>query len=448
MAFAELGLPQALCEHLRGRGWSEPTPIQQLAIPCILEGRDVLGCAPTGTGKSAAFLLPGTVRLSRHPPATPWMLIIEPTRELARQVAELAGELCSGLGLQVEMLTGGTPYVPRQSGSGRLIIATVGRLAEYVARGWFEPGIPGLLVIDEADRMLDMGFGPRVRQLAGELPPRCQVLLFSATLDSFAVGEFARELLHDPVRLDVSAGAGRLPEALCARAYLARSEAQKCAVLRALLAARRDKAIVFVNSRDRAVQLCARLRGAAAARQSLAVLHGELDQHQRTAVLRRFAGSSDGVLVATDVAARGIDIEAVAVVYNYDMPQRAVTYVHRAGRTARAGQGGTVISLLLSGELPLLGRLERYTGQSIIRATLAGISADFPAASAQKKSRARAGNRLLLGRSAPPGPSGGAQRQPRAKQRRRDQKNIGRPDFERKRARRQARHPQPDGGPH
>lgn len=438
MTFEELDLPGPVLEKIGAQGWTGPTPIQQLCIPKILEGRDVLGAAPTGTGKSAAFLLPSLASLLEEPREGISVLVLEPTRELALQVAGIADELCGGLGIKVSAVVGGTSREERGEGLGQIVIATVGRFGEYAHKGWMDLGGVGLLVIDEADRMLDMGFGEEVRGIAQSLGEH-QTVLFSATLDGYAVNEFSRQLLRDPVEVRLIPEEDRLPEGLSSRAYYAANEDQKFKILQYLLNTNQEKSIIFVKTKYKVVQLYSRLRAITGEKRDLASLQSGQDQKSRNAALRRFTQSAKGILVATDLAARGLDVADVAMVYNYDLPANGTVYVHRAGRTARAGRTGTVVSLVQRDDLERLERIARFTGAEIKKGALKNISGPFPEGTGAKKSGPRPDNLVSLGKGGVLKRAGDAARKPHTKKRARDQKNIGKPDFAKKRAKRLAR---------
>lgn len=467
MEFAQLGLPLDVLEAVQDRGWSSPTPIQALVIPPALQGSDILGGAPTGTGKTAAFLLPILARLSEKP-QQPGVraLVLEPTRELAQQVCADANALCAALqkaaaagtprwdeedaedgaaraaldwsNFQAYTVIGGEGRDIQQAAGGCIVVATPGRLNEFIGKSVFKTDRVELLVIDEADRMLDLGFRDEVAAVVRAADKRYQTMLFSATLEGAGVRDFARQVLNDPYEVHLGSGDEdeKLPELLSSRAYYAATPQQKYNILGHLLRTAAGKAIVFVRTRERVGELCRFLR-----RQGVnaASLEGDMNITERKAALRRFKDNEVSILVATDVAARGLDISDVQQVYNFDLPARADIYVHRAGRTARAGSRGTVISLVERTELPLLERIERYTGREIEKRQIKNVCAAFPVEKTlpvKKTGRASLGGHGGFDRKHRDDKDEGKKK---IKERWRDKKNKGKPDFAAKRARRAQR---------
>lgn len=466
--FEDFALPGFLLEAMVDLGWEAPTAIQSMVLPQALQGADILGSAPTGTGKSAAFLLPIIARLTQRPRKGVQCIILEPTRELALQVRQVAADLLklqdesieAGDGELKEAIScsevvGGADRMAQREGLATIVTATPGRLQEFLQKGWIDPRTVEILVIDEADRMLDMGFRDDMAAITRKLNYRYQTMLFSATLEGFGVRDFARNVLNNPVELratsftvnaDGNEGAEteiserpQLPENLSARAYYAAHDEQKVKILLHLMKTMQGKSIVFVRTKDNLARLCAVLK-----RQGFdfASLMGDSSQQERKAALRRFSEGSVKLLIATDVASRGLDIDDVDYVYNYDLPSQAEIYVHRAGRTARAGQKGVVISLVKADELSTLERIERYSGRTIERRAIKGICAEFEAIAApalkgeNKHSRAKSG-----GGFAKKGPKTTKSKddKPHKKIRLRDKKNKGKPDFAAKRAKKAAR---------
>lgn len=448
--FEEFTLPGFLLEAIDKMGWEQPTPVQSLVIPKALEGKDILGGAPTGTGKSAAFLLPVIARLAQRQRTGVQCIILEPTRELAIQVCEVAKELLafqdeaieSGEGEISEPITVGTVIGGEDRSAQRetlptIMCATPGRLQEFLRKNWFDSDDVELLVIDEADRMLDMGFRDDIASITRCLERRFQTMLFSATLEGFGVRDFARNVLNEPEEIVVGGGeenTEKLPELLQARAYYAANDSQKVKILQHLMTTIKGRTIIFVRTKETLSRLSS-LFGRQG--MSFASLKGESSQNERKAALRRFSDGEVDLLLATDVASRGLDIDDVAYVYNYDLPQQAEIYVHRAGRTARAGAKGTVISLVQADEIATLERIERYTDRTIERRSIKGLCDPFDEVSgssnASEKKRGRAS------------PNGGFEKKtkdekkPRKKIRLRDKKNKGKPDFAAKRLKKAAR---------
>ena len=561
MKFSDLALPLDVQAAVKAQGYVKPTPIQTLVIPPALEGSDILGGAPTGTGKTAAFLLPVLARLNMKPKAPGVRaLILEPTRELAQQVCADANKLCqallkadaAGIGkyedysleeegadadadeedfddpyfdehresdpdeLEAPAAEGSDheaaaedaaedeaeaeggedefeaelqqalkavdgsgrggdeaddddiPAIPevdaktfaqfmhgmehfkaytviggegrdvQQAAVGMIAVATPGRLNEFIDKGIFDTSKVELLVIDEADRMLDMGFRDDVAAIVRATSRRYQTMLFSATLEGAGVREFAEQVLNDPFEVHLGSGQSeneKLPELLSSRAYYAANAQQKYNILAHLLRTASGKAIVFVRTKDRVNALCSFLRRNGV---NAASLEGDMNITERKAALRRFKDNEVRMLVATDVAARGLDVPDVEQVYNFDLPGKADIYVHRAGRTARAGSKGTVISLVERSELNLLARIENYTGREIERRQIKNVCAAFPV---EKTLPTKRESRASIG-----GKGGFDKRRAdekddkkKVKERWRDKKNKGKPDFAAKRAKKAAR---------
>ncbi|MBQ9275777.1 MAG: DEAD/DEAH box helicase [Succinivibrio sp.] len=434
--FTELPLPPEVLNNLSLLDWQEPTPVQRLVIPPALEGYDILGAAPTGTGKSAAFLLPVMARLLDRRPRSEGVraLVLEPTRELALQLCKTAQQLGEGTALSACALIGGAGREEQRGTLGTIAAATPGRLLEFLHKGYIDPAPIEILIIDEADRMLDLGFREAVAEISRALSSRFQTMLFSATLEGPGIRDFAKAVLNEPfeARLGVQSGE-RLPEGLQLRAYCARDDRQKAALLQVLLKTSPGRSLVFVRKRERvkAVERVALSCGL-----NCATLSGDLEIAERTAALKRFAEDRAQVLVATDVAARGLDISDVSFVYNFDLPRDAAVFVHRCGRTARAGATGVAISLVLKEEQSVLARLERYTGQDIERRSIKGAGEPFdenpPAHSARGKEKNKSKSKSQEKKTK------STSDRAHVKVRKRDRLNKGKPDLAAKRARRQA----------
>ncbi|MGI2257905.1 ATP-dependent RNA helicase SrmB [Shewanella sp. GXUN23E] len=377
MQFEDFDLDHSLLDSLKAMGHKSPTTIQSKTLPLALEQRDIMASAPTGTGKTASFLLPALQHLidfpRRHPgPAR--VLILTPTRELASQIHRYACHLATGLGLDIAIVTGGVPYGPQEevlAGNVDMLVATPGRLVEYLDKRKFDAQSVEVLIIDEADRMLDMGFNQVVQTLAIEAQGRKQTMLFSATLEGYGVQKFAAELLTDPERID----ADDLPRSEKAKihqwVHLADTREHKFALLCALLAKEDvQRTIVFCKTREVVASLEGLLQQAGI---QAAFLRGDMDQKRRFQALGRFIKGEVNVLLATDVAARGIDIDDITHVINYDMPRSADVYVHRIGRTGRAGNKGTAISLVEAHDMRILAKVERYIEQPLKRRIVEGL---------------------------------------------------------------------------
>lgn len=441
MLFEEFLLPENLLSNIEKLGWEKPTPIQTLVIPKALEGADILGGAPTGTGKSAAFLIPIITRLNMSEKKGIRAIILEPTRELALQVENV----CQALLEEHPFLTagtiigGGSREVEKENPSS-IIAATPGRLLEYLEKGWIDTTTVEMYVIDEADRMLDMGFRDDVAAITRELDNRFQTMLFSATLEGSGISEFANLVLNDPLEVRIGAGASEdemLPPLLSSRAYYAAGDPQKLKILVHLLTTVPGKSIVFVKTKERLQKLEGTLRKLGFA---VASLQGAISMAERKAALRKFNEGQSQILIATDVASRGLDLPSVTHVYNFDIPANAAIYVHRAGRTARAGAKGVVTTLVLANEVSFLEKLENYTNKAIEKRAIKNICASFPVKeptskgkSEKKRSRASIGGNGGFDKK-----KKDEEKKPHKKERHRDKKNKGKPDFAAKRAKKAA----------
>jgi ATP-dependent RNA helicase RhlE len=389
MSFAELGLKPGLLKAVDSLGYTEPTPIQEQSIPVALTGRDLLGCAQTGTGKTAAFILPALQltdhrgepapaqtadtsatgaapaarqaprgdRTSKPPIRT---LVVTPTRELASQIEEVAVACSRFTGQRVAAVYGGVGYEPQIKKLRKgvdLLVATPGRLLDLQNRGEVDLSQVQILVLDEADRMLDMGFWPDVRRIMNMVPAKRQNMLFSATLSN-DVMRIAGPVLDNPARVEVAPAA--TPVEAIDQAIYPVAETQKTDLLVRLLEAEQlDRVLVFTRTKHRADRVCrhlerARIKGAA--------IHSNRTQSQRQHALDGFKKGTYRVLVATDIVARGIDVDKISHVINFDLPAQAQDYVHRIGRTARAGATGTAISFLAAEQVGELREIEVMLG--------------------------------------------------------------------------------------
>jgi superfamily II DNA/RNA helicase len=368
MSFDELGLSEKVLQAVTASGYTEPTPIQAQAIPHILARRDVLGIAQTGTGKTAAFTLPMLTLLEsgRARARMPRTLILEPTRELAAQVQESFERYGVNHRLSVALLIGGMSFGDQDIKIARgadVLIATPGRLLDHIERGKLLLTGVELFVIDEADRMLDMGFIPDIERIAKLVPFTRQTLFFSATMPP-EITRLADAFLHNPVRVEASRPATAAATIIQALVACGREPPEKRERLREVIRTSAD----FNN----AIIFCNRKRDVAIVHRSLqrhgfnvATLHGDLDQRARMAALDSFRTGEVKLLVASDVAARGLDIPAVSHVLNYDVPHHPEDYVHRIGRTGRAGRTGHAITLVAPGDEKSLVAIERLIGQPI-----------------------------------------------------------------------------------
>ncbi|MEU1981535.1 DEAD/DEAH box helicase [Nocardia sp. NPDC019395] len=364
--FARLGLPVLTVQALRREGLTDPLPIQDAAIPDALAGRDILGRAPTGSGKTLAFGLPMLARLAGRPaiPRAPRGLVLTPTRELALQIERALEPFA--LGLRLAAAVGGMPTARQAEKLQRgvdLLIATPGRLTDLVEQGAAVLDSVRVTAIDEADHMADFGFLPQVRQLLDATPGDGQRLLFSATLDDESVHDLVRRYLRDPVTHSVAPE----PAAAVAIHHLLYVEpADKPAVL-ARIAAREGRTLLFVRTQYGAEKLTRRLREQGIA---VAALHGGRAQNRRLRTLAAFADGGVSALVATDIAARGIHVDAVSLVVHADPPADPKDYVHRAGRTARAGASGTVVTVVTPDQRAEVTALARAAGVDVVTHTV------------------------------------------------------------------------------
>ncbi len=361
--FSELDLDERLIDALRDKGYERPTAIQAAAIPPAMDGRDVLGSAPTGTGKTAAFLLPALQHLLDFPrkkSGPPRILILTPTRELAMQVADQARELAKHTQLDIATITGGVAYMNHAevfSENQDIVVATTGRLLQYIKEENFDCRAVETLILDEADRMLDMGFAQDIETISAETRWRKQTLLFSATLEGEAIREFAESILTEPVELEADPSR-RERKKIQQWYYRADNIEHKTALLVHLLKQPEvQKSIIFVRTREKVHQLVSWLREAGI---NAWFLEGEMVQAKRTEAVIRLSDGRVNVLVATDVASRGLDIDDISHVFNFDLPLTADVYLHRIGRTGRAGRKGVAISLVEAHDHLLLGRIGRY----------------------------------------------------------------------------------------
>ncbi|MFP4537717.1 MAG: DEAD/DEAH box helicase [Dichotomicrobium sp.] len=367
MTFTDLGLSSKVLEAVQEAGYQEPTPIQAKTIPLALEGRDVVGIAQTGTGKTASFVLPMLTKLERGRARArmPRSLILEPTRELAAQVAQSFEELGGKHKLTIALLIGGVSFDEQFRKLDRgadVLIATPGRLLDHFGRGKLLLTAVELFVIDEADRMLDMGFIPDIERICGLLSPARQTLFFSATMPP-EIEKLTHKFLNAPERVSVDRKA-TAAETIQQRLKSTDPEPKaKRAALRELMRAENVRnAIIFCN-RKRDVGIV--YRSLKKHGFNAGELHGDMDQRQRTQTLESFRNGDITFLVASDVAARGLDIPEVSHVFNYDVPSHAEDYIHRIGRTGRAGREGSAATLVTRKEMPALRDIEKLLGGTI-----------------------------------------------------------------------------------
>jgi ATP-dependent RNA helicase RhlE len=420
MPFKALGLHPLLVQATRDMRYAEPTPIQAQAIPAILAGRDLIATAQTGTGKTAAFLLPILHRLLGLPRGTTQALIITPTRELAQQIDDVCLGLAYHTGLRVGLLVGGSPMGPQEKAlraGVEVLLATPGRLLDHMRHN--QARFDGLhtLVLDEADRMLDMGFLPDLERIIARLPAREQTLLFSATMPP-VIAKLAGKILRDPLAIHV--GRRSAPAVGITQAAYPVAEHLKAALLRHLLRhTTMPSVLVFTRTRQGARRLA---RAIAADGFSVAELHSNLTQPERNRAMEGFRRGDFQVLVATNIAARGLDVEHITHVISYDVPAVPDDYVHRIGRTARAEAEGDAFVLVSPAEEKSLGRIERQIGQRLPRVTLPDFDYTRPPAGRTDTGRRPPGERSPRPRGKPggsPGKDGSGPPHPAPKSRRR-----------------------------
>lgn len=400
MTFAEIGLNEVLIKALSASGYTEPTPVQAQAIPAGIEGRDLMVSSQTGSGKTAAFMLPALHRLAaqevpaaaprrtpnqdrqsarsrgndrpRYQAAQPKMLVLTPTRELALQVTAAADKYAGALRhLKAVAILGGMPY-PKQmellSRNPAILVATPGRLIDHMESGKIDFSQLQILVLDEADRMLDMGFIEDIEKIVAATPALRQTMLFSATLDG-TVGQMARKMTRDPLIIQVDASHTK-HENIEQRMHFVDDLSHKNRLLDHLLRdVTIDQAVVFTATKRDADTISDRLNIAGF---NAAALHGDMHQGARNRTLSAMRRGQVQILVATDVAARGIDVPTITHVFNYDLPKFAEDYVHRIGRTGRAGRNGLAISLVNHAEQFNVRKIERFTKQTIPVEVVAG----------------------------------------------------------------------------
>jgi len=380
LSFSAFTLSPEIHRSIRDRGHHEATPIQSGAIPLIQTGVDIVATAETGSGKTAAFLIPLIDKLHRERVTGPVMLVIEPTRELAAQVGREFGLLARHTRLHAAVIVGGES-MRRQlddlKAGAQVLIACPGRLLDHMERGSVRLDRVREVVIDEADRLLDMGFMPQVRNIMKMAPKERQTLMFSATMGS-AAEMMAREFLRDPQRVTI--GDKAAPPAAIVQTLCTVAQSDKDAILLAILNKPEvESAIVFARTRSRTDRVARSLKRHGV---KAIAIHGDLSQSQRTAALGGFRRRAYTVLVATDVAARGLDIPGVSHIINFDLPDEPENYIHRIGRTARAGREGHAIALVTPEERLSLGRIERILGFKLEREIVEGF--DQPEITAPK----------------------------------------------------------------
>jgi superfamily II DNA/RNA helicase len=401
MSFAELNLAPSILKAIGVCGYAAPTPIQEQAVPQAILGRDLIATAQTGTGKTAAFVLPALQRLtapSTRPGRGPRILVLTPTRELANQVSDAVRVYGKFMRIRSGAILGGVPYFEQQrllSQPVDIVIATPGRLIDHMESGRVNFSRLELLVLDEADRMLDMGFSEAVQTISAATPTTRQTLLFTATWDR-TMETLAGKLLKEPVRIAI-AGKKTTLETIEQRLHAADDMQHKSRLLNHLIADETvTRAIIFSSTKRHADQLAREL---SAQGHSAEALHGDMTQGARNRAIMKMKRGGVRLLVATDVAARGLDVNGISHVINYDLPKNAEDYVHRIGRTGRAGATGVAISFASGRELDSLTRIERYIGQTLKRHVIPGLE---PRYDLGRPRSAGAGGRSFSGRPGAP----------------------------------------------
>ncbi|MDD5241601.1 MAG: DEAD/DEAH box helicase [Sulfuricella sp.] len=380
MSFEKLNLHPSILQAVAESGYTEPSPIQAAAIPEVLAGHDLMASAQTGTGKTAAFILPALQILSEPSQSKskgPRVLVLTPTRELANQVNDAARKYSKFMRVKTISILGGMPY-PLQnkllSQPVDILVATPGRLIDHLDRGRIDFSRLEMLVLDEADRMLDMGFIDDVEKIAAATPASRQTLLFSATLEG-TIANLAKRLLKDPKRIQMTAQQAK-HENIEQRLHVVDDMAHKNRLLQHLLTdTELTQAIVFTSTKRDADMLAEDLF---ALGHKAAALHGDMNQGARNRTLTRLRSGAIRVLVATDVAARGIDVAGISHVINFDLPKFAEDYVHRIGRTGRAGSQGIAVSFASGKDVMNLKKIERFTGHAITPHVIPGFEAKRP----------------------------------------------------------------------
>ena len=378
MSFSSFNLDPRLNEGVRALGFTQPTPIQDATIPAALTGQDILGSAETGTGKTAAYLLPILQRFLAAPARTHIVraLILVPTRELALQVAEHAEQLSAKTGLRCIAVFGGMALVSQEKALRRgvdIVIATPGRLLDHAARKNITFGALEVLVLDEADRMLDVGFLPDLRRIVHMLPRERQTMLFSATLIP-SILNLAAEVTRNAVRIQKETAPA--PDAIAQTLFPVPEHLKAQLLQRLLREEEMDSVLVFARTKHRADRVVKQLQRVNIRAD---VIHGDRSQNQRIAALEAFRRGQARVLVATDIAARGIDVEGISHVVNYDVPMQPEDYVHRIGRTGRAQAAGKAYTLVTPTDEAMVRRIEVVLKQKIERRRIDGIDYSTPA---------------------------------------------------------------------
>jgi len=377
VSFTQFNLDSRLQAGINRAGYNEPTPIQQAAIPVALTGRDLIGTAQTGTGKTAAFVLPILHRLlNGGPRRRTRALIVTPTRELAEQILEVVRDLGAGTGLRSATIYGGVgpaPQIKALREGTEILVACPGRLLDLIDQGHAKLDTIEVLVLDEADRMFDMGFLPDVRKLLKFVPAKRQTMLFSATFPS-EIEQLAAHTLHDPQR--ISLGLSRPVHTVTHALYPVPQHLKSGILLELLRRTSTDSVLIFTRTKHRAERLSKQIAGAG---YKVTSLHSNRTQGQRQLALKGFKNGFYQIMVATDIAARGLDVESITHVINYDMPDTADAYIHRIGRAGRAERTGDAFTLVTPEDDDMIRALERIMGKPLTRQTLPDFDYKVPA---------------------------------------------------------------------
>lgn len=387
----DLEIDEALIDVLLGAEINKPAKVQQAVIPEALAGHDLLVNSPTGTGKTLAFLLPALQHLLDYPrrqPGPARVLILAPTRELAQQIWEQADAFAETTELKSILVTGGVNYGSQHEtleASHDILVSTPGRLLDLISADRCNLELVECLIIDEADRMLDMGFATAVKQLVNEARGLKQTLLFSATLDSPGVRSFSAELQQDPITLTIEPSK-REKGKILQRWYQADTYEHKLQLLIRILQDFPGRRVIFVRTRERVDTLAGQLQSAGILNLTL---RGDMPQDERQKIIARMEKFDNSTMIATDVAARGLDIDDIEVVINFDLPKQADVYLHRIGRTARAGKTGTAVNIVEAHDAQLLSRIERYQKAKIDRRVIAELKPQYKFPGAAKKKKAK-----------------------------------------------------------
>ena len=402
--FSDFGLAAPLLKALAAEGYTAPTPIQAQAIPSVMLGRDLLGIAQTGTGKTAAFALPILHRLDQNRRPAPRggcrVLVLSPTRELATQIAESFKTYGKHLGFSVAVIFGGAKYgaqIKALQGGLDILVATPGRLIDHIQEKHARLGETEIFVLDEADQMLDLGFLQPIKRIVSNLPKQRQNLFFSATMPG-EIGKLAGDLLRDPAKVEITPAATTV-DRVDQRVVFVEADRKRELLAELMADASMTRTIIFTKTKRGADRVAKYLEGSGI---GAAAIHGDKSQPQREKALAAFKSGHVRALVATDIAARGIDIDGVSHVVNYELPYVPEAYVHRIGRTARAGATGFAISLCADDERPLLRDIQKTTRQTIPaedrrRDKALGLMAAARAATEPKEGRGERGGQARNG---------------------------------------------------